>query len=613
MEDTVKKVLIIDDNTAIHDDFRKILNSSQPDLAFNESLGLVFGNQAEIPSSGRLNYSIDSAYQGQEALDKIKQSITSNQPYALAFVDIRMPPGWDGIKTVQEIWKIDPNIQIVICTAYSDYSWKKMSEIFKQSDNFLILKKPFESIEICQLTAALTKKWELRNQVKYQIENLEKIVSERTADLLHQATHDSLTGLPNRILLMDRIQQSIMYAKRRGFFVGVLMLDLDNFKQVNDTLGHYTGDELLKLVSKRLCVSVRESDTISRLGGDEFVVLLPSQKHISDLTTKAEQLVDVCSPPYQIENHKITSTVSIGMAIYPKDGQDAETLLKNADIALFRAKDAGRNNYQIYTAEFGQFIEKKTSLTVALRSALKQHELILHYQPLLKLKSGKITGVEALLRWNHPTLGLIQPNSFIALAEESGLIVSIGEWVLRTACLQALEWQNTINPELHVAVNVSVYQFREKDFVSKVQTILEETGINPSRLELEITESVILGNVSDAYNKMNELKKMGIHLSVDDFGTGYSSLSYLKYFPFDKVKIDKSFIDGITNNNEDKSIVEAIIAMTAMMGLEVLAEGVEREDQVKMLQNLQGNQIQGYYFSHPLDVQACTQLLKQKS
>lgn len=614
-----KRILIVDDNESIHQDFKKVLQAKNTDVSFEEAKSIMFGKSASpvAAKSEKGNFIIDSAFQGQEALEMIKKSLADNQPYALAFVDVLMPPGWDGVVTVQKIWEVDPNIQIVICTAYSEYSWNDMSRILHDNDNFLILKKPFDSIEIQQLTSALTKKWELKRQVQSQIENLETAVNERTLDLkkanielAHNATHDILTGLPNRSLLMDRIHQAIALTKRGKLYVGVLLLDLDNLKHVNDSLGHNAGDELLISIAKTLSGLVRESDSIARLGGDEFVIVLNSYPKEEDILYKTHKILEILNHPLDINNHKFTVTASIGVSIYPKHGNDPETLLKNADSAMYHAKQTGKNKLQVYSEEFNQDTLERAELASALSQAIKNNELLLHYQPLVELNTGKIIGMEALIRWNHPVLGIIPPNKFIPIAEDTGLIVSIGEWVLSKACKQNKIWQDTVSPDLCMAVNVSPYQFQQHNFIDIVRKALLESELQAKYLELEITESLILGNATEIYQKMDVLKKIGVRFSMDDFGTGYASLNYLKTFPFDKVKIDKSFIDDIASSGEDSSIVEAIIAMTKNLNIKVLAEGVEKKEQVDFLLKHHSNQVQGYYFSPPADEKACTELLK---
>jgi len=430
--------------------------------------------------------------------------------------------------------------------------------------------------------------------------------------LVYQATHDSLTSLPNRILLADRIQQGIAHAKREGTYLSVLMIDLDNFKDVNDGLGHAAGDVLLKLVSSRLSASVREIDTVIRLGGDEFVVILMSQNRAEDSITKARELIEKILIPFQIEDHSITITASIGISYYPDDGQDTKSLLKNADAALYHAKKMGRNTFQVYMYEYNEQLLQRAELNAGLLEATEKNEFVLHYQPLVKPDTGRIIGLEALVRWQHPKLGLLFPQTFLSLAEETGLIVLIGDWVLKAACKQIKIWQTHFNPDLTIAINISGYQFAQKNFVEKVESILNETGVTPSTLELEMSQNYIFRNISETAQKMLKLKELGIRLSIDGFGVGDASFSYLKYFPFDKVKIDKSYIKGIHTNKYDDAIVEAIIGMTQKMGMEVLAGGVENSQQVEFLMKYHGHQVQGYYYSSPLDASHCTELLKSK-
>ena len=431
--------------------------------------------------------------------------------------------------------------------------------------------------------------------------------------ILHQATHDSLTGFPNRALLMDRIKQAIENAKRFNLNVGILKLNLDLFKEVNDTFGHKAGDMFLKYQAKNLAKLVRANDTVARLGGDDFVVVLTSQSHDSNFIRIIGKIIDLFLKPCRVENHEITATVSIGISIYPRDGKDADTLLKNADAALYHAKEQGRNKFQFYLQDFNQRILQRAELKVALAQAISKNELSINYQPLIELKSNKIIGIEALLRWHHPILGMIPPKLFIPIAEETGLIIEIGEWVLRTACKQAKIWhESSAFSAIKLSVNVSVKQFRQKHFVSIVRKVLEETQLNPGCLELEITESLLIGNIPDVIKKMNELKAMQVRFAMDDFGTGYSSLNYLKNFPFDTVKIDKSFMDNISTDLSNASIVKAIIDMTKTLGMDVLAEGVEHQEQVDFLLENHSNQVQGYYFSKPLTVEQCTELLRSK-
>ncbi len=423
------------------------------------------------------------------------------------------------------------------------------------------------------------------------------------------AYYDTLTRLPNRALLYDRMSQAIALANRNSKYVGVLFLDLDRFKVINDTLGHVAGDRLLKTVAERLSSSVRESDTVSRLGGDEFIVILSSLAHDDDITNAAEKILAVISGAIMIDNREIYTTASIGISVYPNDGTDINLLLKNADIAMYQAKGQGRNNFQFYSKEMNVKALEHLMMETSLRRALEREELFLVYQPQMDLKSGQVTGMEALLRWRHPDLGILAPAKFISLAEETGLIIPIGEWALKTACVQNKTWQDSGYQPLRTAVNISRGQFRQQNFVEIVADILKETGLDPARLELELTESMAMDNAAATVALLLELKPMGVSLSIDDFGTGYSSLSYLKHFPIDRVKIDRSFVRDITENPDDAAIAAAIIAMSHSLNLRVTAEGVEHQHQLEFLSSRGCDEIQGFLLTPPLSAEELTLFL----
>lgn len=419
--------------------------------------------------------------------------------------------------------------------------------------------------------------------------------------LAHMATHDALTGLPNRTLLDDRLNQAIFYAQRYERFVTLVFLDLDNFKAINDSLGHDVGDELLRKTAVRMQGAVRRTDTVVRLGGDEFVIVLFDQpEHSESLTDTLQKIRDCVAEPMLVKEHTLRVTCSMGLATYPNDGLDVSTLLKNADAAMYRAKELGRNNFQSYTTEMNSKLKERILLQQKMLSALTNNEFILVYQPQVDLKSGQIVGVETLIRWQHPEMGLIPPMKFIPVAEESGMIVQIGEWVLRTACKQNKAWQDKGLPPIKMSVNVSARQFKEKDWVSIVADALQDSGLAACYLELEITESLIMENVDRAIATMNELQEMGVQLSIDDFGTGYSSLSALKHFPVTRLKIDQSFIHNLPGTNDDRSIAMAIIALGHRMQLKVVAEGVETEQQQLFLTDNDCDEMQGYHFSKPV-------------
>jgi diguanylate cyclase (GGDEF)-like protein len=426
-----------------------------------------------------------------------------------------------------------------------------------------------------------------------------------------QANHDPLTQLPNRTLLQDRLGHALARAQRSHRQLAVLFIDLDHFKRINDSLGHAAGDSLLRVVAERLQTCVREEDTVARLGGDEFVILLEELPHGELATRVARQVIQALSPPFRVAGHEFFITSSIGISVFPKDGEDAQTLLKQADTAMYRAKEQGRNTFQFYTAALNVAILARLNLEHDLRYALERAELRLHYQPQVDLACHRVIGVEALLRWQHPQRGLVSPSEFIPLAEDTGLILPIGEWVLRTACAQGKAWQDQGLGPLRVAVNLSARQFLQLELPAVVAETLQESGLPAACLELEITESLLMHDLDGAIGTLRGLKAMGVQLALDDFGTGYSSLSYLKRFPLDRLKIDRSFVGDITSAADEAAIALAVIALAHSMRLQVLAEGVETATQLAVLQSGGCQQMQGFYFSRPLPVEAITLLLRQ--
>src|SRR5438445_568223 len=428
--------------------------------------------------------------------------------------------------------------------------------------------------------------------------------------MTHSAQHDVVTNLPNRMLLHDRISQSISLARRQHRPLAVLFLDLDRFKYINDSLGHAVCDQLLQSISKRLRASVRNSDTVSRQGGDEFVILLSEISHPEDAATSARKILFSLNAPHSIEGHDLDIAGSIGISIYPGDGEEAETLIKNADTAMYHAKESGRNNFQFFKSEMNRQAVERQSLEGSLRHAVERGEFLLHYQPKINLFSGQITGAEALIRWQHPDRGLVAPAQFVPIAEDCGLILPIGRWVLREACKQAREWQDAGLPFKRISVNVSATEFRAKTFLEGVSTTLRETALQARYLDLELTEGVLMQNAKSTASVLQELKRMGVHLAVDDFGTGYSSLSYLRQFPIDVLKIDQSFVRQISDDPNDSAIVRAIIDMGKNLKKRVIAEGIETQEQLALLQSWHCAEGQGYLFSRPVPAAQSAQLLQ---
>ncbi len=454
----------------------------------------------------------------------------------------------------------------------------------------------------------------LQDEITHYVGIFSDITERKQAEerVRHLAHYDALTDLPNRTLFHDRLQQALIQAQRSHDQVAVMFIDLDRFKIINDTLGHNVGDLLLQAVAQRLLNCVRQGDTVCRQGGDEFVILLPQISHAEDAALVAQKILDSINRVFVLDGHELHIGASIGISFFPADGVDAEALMKNADVAMYRAKELGRNNYQFYLSDMNARSFERLALETSLRRAVEHDELEVYYQPLMDAHSNKLVGMEALVRWNHPDLGLVNPAQFIPLAEETGMIIPIGAWVLRHACAQTREWHKQGHGALRVSVNLSARQFRQTDFVGSVRKILDETGFDPHYLELEVTESLLMHNIDENIIVLNELKAMGISIAVDDFGTGYSSLSYLKRLPIDTLKIDRSFVNDVNSNRDDAAIVDAIISLAQSLTLKVVAEGVETCGQQTFLENHQCDEMQGFLFSHPLPADKFSEFLKRK-
>ena len=437
------------------------------------------------------------------------------------------------------------------------------------------------------------------------------VMQKRVADMFrHQASHDRLTGLPNRMLFDERLSLALASTHRHGEMLAVVFLDLDGFKTINDTLGHAVGDQLLKNVAQRLRSCLRQGDTLARWGGDEFTLLLSPISSTDDAGKIATEILDTLNLPLQLDSRELHIKASLGIALAPYDGEDADTLLKNADAAMYRAKQQGRNNYQLYTPAIGTKAQERLVLENNLYRALERHEFQLYYQPQIDLHTGEIVGMEALIRWQNPELGFISPSQFIPLAEETGLISLIGEWVLWEACTQNRAWQSLGLPPVRMAVNLSARQFQQKNLVKAIAQVLEATKLEPRYLELEITESIAMQDMPLTISVLRTLRSMGIQIAIDDFGTGYSSLSSLKHFPLDKLKIDQSFVRELVTDSYDAAIITALVALGRGLKLEVVAEGVETQKQLAFLRSVHCDGVQGYFLSHPLPAQEATNLFK---
>ncbi|MGE8413988.1 MAG: putative bifunctional diguanylate cyclase/phosphodiesterase [Pseudomonas sp.] len=609
---TNRRILIIDDTPQIHDDFRKILcpdASQQTPMASLEQE--LFGTRPPtLPT-----FELDSAYQGQEALDRVEQAVADGRPYAMAFTDMRMPPGWDGLETIERLWKADPALQIALCTAYSDYSWEAMAERLAFSDQLLILKKPFDSLEIRQMASALTWKWQMAQDARQKLDDLQRTIEERVAELLrvsHLLHYDLLTGLPSSALLGDRLGQAMARARRYEQELAVMFLGLDRFKRINNALGYPAGDELLQKIAQGLQEGMRGSDSVFRYGSDEFVVLIPDLQpaHARGI---AQKILALVNQAHDIAGHELRVTTSLGISLYPGDGQEALALIKNAEMAMRSSKDQAPGSYAFFTEDMTHRAREQQHLESGIRLALEQSEFQLHYQPKVHLASGKIVGAEALIRWYNPREGWISPAQFIPVAEDTGLINRISHWVLREAIAQARAWQRAGLDRMRLSVNLSASDFRQPHLLQQLQQLLDDSGLDPTWLELEITEGVLMQNVDATLATLQAIKTLGVRLAIDDFGTGYSSLSYLRKFAVDVLKIDQSFIHGLEHEPRDAALVAAIINLGRSLHLNVIAEGVETAQQLTYL-NLQGcEEGQGYYFSKALPAEDFARLLDNQA
>ena len=608
------RVLIVDDEADIRQAYRHSLRDIGPDTknaGLRELQARLFNKSAmtSTADASKRATTFDAVYcdQADAAVGAVERALAENLPFAVVFLDVRMPPGKNGIWAAARIRELDPAVEIVICTAYSDIDPSDVGGIVPPEEKLSYLQKPFHAHEVRQMTIALASKWRAERRI------------------VRLAYFDTLTGLPNREQSRNRLVGAIASAKERDRNLAVLYLDLDNFKRVNDTLGHAAGDELLCLVAKRLRDALRYADDpadtgpsanarpgdLARLGGDEFMVLLPKLQDADDAGVMAERLIQALREPITLATATLVVTPSVGIAVYPRDGADAETLLRNADLAMYFAKRKSPGSFAYFAKPMNAAALHRFTIEDRLRGALERNEFSLEYQPQFDVRTGGISGMEALLRWTSDELGSVPPLEFLPVADETGLILSIGEWVLRTACRQAKAWQDEGLPVERMAVNVSGRQFAEPGFSRQVASILRDEGLEPSALELEITESVVMADEEWAEKALKELKAIGVLLAIDDFGTGYSNFGRLRHFAVDRLKIDRSFVSSINVCSDDRAIAAAIIAMSRSLRIRVTAEGVESFPQLLFLQEHDCQDAQGFLLSKALPVNDAQQLLRR--
>jgi diguanylate cyclase (GGDEF)-like protein/PAS domain S-box-containing protein len=732
-----RRVLLVDDLASIHEDFRKILCPPAALTDLDEAAAILFGRPAS--SAASLRFELESAYQGIEALEKVRTARLAGVPYAMAFLDVRMPPGWDGVETAERLWLEEPRLQIVFCTAYSDTSWREVLTRLDVRDRLLILKKPFDAIEVYQLANALTKKWQMTEQAAFKMSTLEEAVEERTRELSNAniivqnspvilyrlrgepsfpliyvshnitklghdpqallespswsekliypddqarmgapmarildkdaegasiefrlctadgalrwvenryvpvrdkegrlievegividiterkaaeekigllARTDGLTGLANRSTFTERLDQAYAAAQRGALPFAILYLDLDKFKPVNDTFGHPVGDTLLRQVAERLKTSTRASDLVARLGGDEFAILQGDMGDPANAGALAAKIQAALALPYLINDTKIKISVSIGISPYVPGLAGADALLVQADLALYRSKEEGRNQYHFHSAALDQDVLERVTLAGEIKRAIDQDELELQYQPQVELSSGLIIGMEALVRWNHPTRGSLPPKLFIPIAEKTSTIIPLGHWVLNEACRQMSLWRQSGLSLTVIAVNLSLHQLQcGQEFIRDVTETVARWGLLPSDLEFDVTEATLAQLTWSQNEVLPRLRQLGVNIAIDDFGSKYSSFDYVRAYRVNHLKIAQSFINRSTSNPESAATIRAILNFARDIGIGVIAQGVETEQQSDLLSSTDPTtQAQGFHFSKAVGAERAAELLRQ--
>jgi len=631
------RILAVDDEEMIRNLYKEILNPfdiSSDSEEIDKLENKLFNKKYK--TNRAINFDLELCKQGDEAFGCVEKAIKDNRPFSVIFMDVRMPPGPDGIWAAEKIRSIDSNANIVLITGYSDVDPVDVSSRIPPVDKLLYLQKPFHSQELRQCAVALSSKWFVEKELHNIHQELENRVEERTAELVdaynqlkqetnkrekvekelsYDAFHDRLTGLSNKELFMNRLGHLIEQKKRNSdCLFAVLILDLDHFKVINDSLGHAIGDKLLISIAEKFHNLLRSGDTIARWGGDEFVIILDKMKKETDATLVADRIQSEIKKPIKLNDHEVFTTATIGIALCSDEYQKPEEIIRDADTALNRAKALGRSRYEMFDMTMHLSAVTRLKIENDLRRAIEEKSFDVYYQPIINLKTREIIGFEALVRWIHPEKGLIPPNDFIPVAEETGFIVKIDQLVLNKACMQMNKWQKKFQNKipLTVSVNLSTRQFSQPDLIEQVSKIVKATKINPKNLRLEITESVIMENIESAAAKLSQLKDINIKLYMDDFGTGYSSLSYLHRFPFDALKIDRSFVNRLGEDNESAEIIRTIMTLANSLGLDVIVEGIETDEQLEHLKLIGCKFGQGFLFSKPVNSEEATNLLNEK-
>jgi len=606
------RVLVVDDEQAVRDAYEQVFAAPQQrpeqkaltDLRSRLFAGQDGGNAGKALADSPEQFSVQVCSGAEAAVEACRQACATDQRFHVAFIDMRMPPGPDGLWAAEQIRAIDGDVEIVICTAFSDVDIASVRQRVQPADKLFYLQKPFNSHGVLALALALGHKWAAHQRIS------------------GMAYFDSLTGLPNRNLFRDHLSRAIDHAQNTAGTLAVLYFDLDNFKRVNDTLGHGVGDDLLRTVSRRIAnlfpkeqrsthqqITAGSEVTFARMGGDEFAVLLQGIAGPDEARSLADKIVHAFREPIALSQHQVVTTTSIGISLYPANGDNADDLCRHADLAMSFAKRQGPGRVAYFNETMSAGGLKRLTLEAGLRDAMHRNELVLYYQPQFRLSTGEITGFEALLRWNSAEYGDVPPAEFIPLAEETGLIKPIGQWVMRTACLQMKRWLDAGLTNGRIGVNVSALQFAQEDFLDVVASTLQETQLPAKHLEIELTESLLLQDEVRTAETCRKLRALGVIVALDDFGTGYSGLNRLRQFAVDRIKIDRAFVQHMHDNMEDRALCIAVIKMAQTLGLGVIAEGVESFPQLLLLQEERCEHGQGYLFSKPLTVSAAEELL----